>query len=136
LQPESFFQWIKERIMVGTNDRFLNRISSLALLIFLLSACGLPAGRSVTSTPEVPPTPILTPTLAPPRVLTVCLGSEPNTLYPFAGPNDAALSVLTAIDDGPIDTISYENIPVILKKLPSLADGDAQIKHVTVTAGV
>lgn len=121
--------------MVGTNGRFLNRISSFTLLIFLLSACGLPAGRSATSTLEVSPTSMFVSTLAVPRTLTVCLGSEPNMLYPFVSPNDAALSVLAAIDDGPIDTISYENIPVILKKLPSLADGDAQIKPVTVTAG-
>ena len=122
--------------MIGTNDRFLKRISFLTLLLFLISACGLPfSGGSVVSTPEVTPTLMLASTPTAPRVLTVCLGSEPNTLYPFAGPNDAALSVLAAIDDGPIDTISYENVPVILKKLPSLADGDAQIKPVTVSAG-
>lgn len=120
--------------MVGTNDRFLRRISFLTLLAFLLSACGLPARASATSTPDVTPTPMLASTPTAPRALTVCLGSEPNTLYPFAGPNDAALSVLAAIDDGPIDTISYENVPVILKKLPSLADGDAQIKPVSVFA--
>ncbi len=121
--------------MAGTNGRVLKLISSLALLIFLLSACVLPVGRSAASTPEVTPTPMLTPTPMAPRALTVCLGSEPNTLYPFASPNDAALSVLAAIDDGPIDTISYENVPVILKKLPSLSDGGAQIKPVTVSAG-
>ena len=122
--------------MVGTNGRFLKRISFLTLLIFLISACGLPfSGGSAVSTVDVTPTPMLASTPAAPRVLTVCLGSEPNTLYPFAGPNDAALSVLAAIDDGPIDTISYENVPVILKKLPSFADGDAQIKPVTVSAG-
>ena len=121
--------------MVGTNGRVLKLISLLTLLIFLLSACVLPVGRSAASTPEITSTPMLASTPTAPRALTVCLGSEPNTLYPFAGPNDAALSVLAAIDDGPIDTISYENVPVILKKLPSLADGGAQIKPVTVTAG-
>ncbi len=121
--------------MVGTNGRVLKLISLLTLLIFLLSACVLPVGRSAASTPDVTSTPMLASTPSAPRALTVCLGSEPNTLYPFSGPNDAALSVLAAIDDGPIDTISYENVPVILKKLPSLADGDAQIKPVTITAG-
>jgi len=71
----------------------------------------------------------------PPGGLTICLGEEPNTLYPFASPNDAALSVLAAIDDGPIDTLDYNYQPVILKKLPSLADGDAQLVPVSVKAG-
>ena len=43
--------------------------------------------------------------------------------------------MLAAIDDGPIDTISYDYQPVILQKLPSLADGDAQIVPVDVNAG-
>jgi len=67
--------------------------------------------------------------------LTVCLGEEPNTLFPYAQPNAAALSVLAAVDNGPIDSVSYEYQPVILQKLPSLADGDAQILPVTVQAG-
>lgn len=122
--------------MIGTNGRFLKLFSLSTLLIFLLSACGLPARSGAASTPEaVSPTPILTSTPTAPRVLTVCLGSEPNTLYPFAGPNAAALSVLAAIDDGPIDTVGYEYLPVILQKLPSLADGDAQITPTTVSAG-
>jgi peptide/nickel transport system substrate-binding protein len=80
-------------------------------------------------------TPASTPTSLPPRTLTVCLGEEPNTLYPFASPNAAARSVLAAIDDGPIDTLGYDVQPVILQKLPSLADGDAQITPVKVSAG-
>ncbi len=121
--------------MVGTNGRFLKQISFLTFLILLISACGLPSSGSTTPTPEITPTPIIATTPTALRALTVCLGAEPNTLYPFAGPNDAALSVLAAIDDGPIDTISYESVPVILKKLPSLADGDAEIKPVAVSPG-
>jgi peptide/nickel transport system substrate-binding protein len=77
--------------------------------------------------------PSATPT--PPRALTICLGEEPNTLFPYASPNAAALSVLAAIDDGPIDTVSYEYQPVILRKIPGLKDGDAQIVPVRVNAG-
>jgi peptide/nickel transport system substrate-binding protein len=43
--------------------------------------------------------------------------------------------VLAAINDGPIDAVSYEYQPVILTKIPSLADGDAQIAAVSVKAG-
>lgn len=104
-------------------------------IAFLLTACALPFGRTATPTPPNPTTVAATPTPAPPRTLTICLGEEPNTLYPLADPNPAARSVLAAIDDGPIDTVSYDYQPVILTKMPSLADGDAQIAPVSVKAG-
>jgi len=46
-----------------------------------------------------------------------------------------ARAIRQAIYDGPIDTINYSYHPVILQKLPSLADGDATITAVTVEAG-
>jgi len=67
--------------------------------------------------------------------VTVCLGAEPNTLYPLGAPNAAAESVMAAIFDGPMDTLSYDYQPVILQKLPSLADGDVQIIPAEVVAG-
>ncbi len=121
--------------MSGMNGGLRQLITFLALFIFLLSGCVLPLGKKAVPVPEESPTPVFTPTLVVPRVLTICLGGEPNTLYPFANPNNAARSVLAAIDDGPIDTISYDYQPVILRKLPSLADGDAQIVPVSVQAG-
>ncbi len=107
-------------------------------LVGFLFAClipGQPAGSNSTATAAATPSLSFTPTPPTPRKLTICLGQEPNTLYPFSGPNDAAQSVLQAIDDGPIDTVGYTYQPVILQKLPSLADGDAQISPVTVSAG-
>jgi peptide/nickel transport system substrate-binding protein len=89
------------------------------------TATDLPADASA-----LPPSP--TPA---PRTLTVCLGQEPNTLYPFGGPNAAARSVLAAVFDGPIDTVGYEYQPVLLDLLPSLENGDAQIAGVPVQAG-
>jgi peptide/nickel transport system substrate-binding protein len=70
-----------------------------------------------------------------PKVLTVCLGQEPNTLYPFGGPNAAARSVLASINDGPIDMVGYEYQPVILTQMPSLENGDAQIAKITIEPG-
>jgi peptide/nickel transport system substrate-binding protein len=43
--------------------------------------------------------------------------------------------VREAIYDGPIDTRSFDFQPVILEKLPSLADGDAVLEPVAVQAG-
>jgi peptide/nickel transport system substrate-binding protein len=44
-------------------------------------------------------------------------------------------NVLEAIYDGPIDTRNFIPTPVILEKLPNLADGSAAIQPVTVQAG-
>ncbi|HEX9840194.1 MAG TPA: ABC transporter substrate-binding protein, partial [Anaerolineales bacterium] len=89
----------------------------------------------IPGTPETPAsTPLVTPTPAP-RTLTICLGEEPNTLYPYGNLNSAARSVLSAIFDGPIDVVEYAYESIILEKVPSLEDGDAQVSPVTVSAG-
>ncbi|HSB64944.1 MAG TPA: ABC transporter substrate-binding protein, partial [Anaerolineales bacterium] len=66
------------------------------------------------------------------RTLTICMGAEPDTLDIYQGNMLAASNVLEAIYDGPIDTNSFSYQPVILEKLPSLADGDAFIQPVSV----
>ena len=84
----------------------------------------------VTATPE----PVVA-TEAAPRTLVACLGQEPDTLYIYGGNMAAALNVQNAIYDGPIDPNSFAYQPVILEKLPSLADGDAVITAVDVKEG-
>ena len=114
---------------------FRKSLFSIVILALMLAACGvLPAPQSSTATPEVTPAPTLTPVPVA-RTLTVCLGEEPNTLYPFGAPNAAARSVLEAINDGPIDTVGYDYQPVILTRLPSLDNGDAQVTPISVKAG-
>jgi peptide/nickel transport system substrate-binding protein len=82
------------------------------------------------ATATTPPTPT-----TPPRRLTICIAEEPETLFIYGGDSLAQRHVLQAIYDGPIDTLGYQNQPVILEKLPNLADGDALIEPITVTAG-
>jgi peptide/nickel transport system substrate-binding protein len=90
---------------------------------------------TATPTPTPTPLPASTPTPVPPKELTVCQASEPNTLFIYGGPSRAALNVLEAIYDGPIDSQGYEFQPVILEKLPSLADGDVSLRTVRVKEG-
>ncbi len=105
------------------------------LFLLALSACGLPSAQEgVTAVSTDTPFPLPSATPAPSN-LTVCLGAEPNTLYPFGGPNAAARSVLASIYDGPIDIVGYEYQPVILSQLPSIENGDAQIVSTPVQAG-
>jgi peptide/nickel transport system substrate-binding protein len=111
----------------GSLRRSIFIVLSFPLFLLLLAACGgsKPTAAAATQTQAPPPTP--TPTTAPPRSLTVCLGQEPPTLFPLNNPSAAARSVLAAVYDGPIDTNSYGYQPVILQRLPSLENGDAQL---------
>ena len=113
----------------------------IVLIVLPLSACQ-PERDDVTPTATasqpspIKPATVSTPTPAPEqRALTICLGQEPNTLYPYDAPNDAALSVLSAIYDSPLDNLSYTYQPGILQKTPSLEDGDARLEAVVVSAG-
>ena len=109
---------------------------SLLILVIFLSACG---GSS--STPAVTPTtatPVLetpTPTAVPARPLTICVGQEPASLFPINNSSTVARAILAAVYEGPIDTNSYGYQPVILKTLPSLANGDAQVFQQSVYVG-
>jgi peptide/nickel transport system substrate-binding protein len=115
----------------------MKKYISVFLILLILSACA----PQVTDIPVIPvtptvsqSTPIVTPTPAQ-RSLTICLGEEPNTLYPYGSLNAAARSVLSAIYDGPMDVVEYGYEPIILEKIPTIEDGDAQVSPVIVQAG-
>ncbi len=111
--------------------------------LFTLSSCSFFSAEADpnTSASETPlfPAPdtaeTATPVPQPLRVLNICLGQEPNTLYINDQPNDAAKAVLEAIYDGPIDRRGYEYQPVILQRIPSLTEGGANITTIPVTKG-
>jgi peptide/nickel transport system substrate-binding protein len=107
----------------------------LSILIFLglVAGCSGFGSMAATSTPTPAPTQTATP--IPERLLTICLGQEPSSLYMYQGNGHSMWSVLEAIYDGPVDTREYKSFPVILQKLPSLADGDASTQSMPVKAG-
>jgi len=118
------------------------------LLSSLITACLSPNPGTAIVTPDLPtpppspspppsptPPPTSTPTPTPPKEFTICQAEEPNTLFIYGGPSRVAYNVLEAIYDGPIDTRTYEFQPVILEKIPSLADGDAALRTVLVEEG-
>lgn len=122
-------------------------LAGFLIFSFFLSACqGLPnqgntASGTATSTSAVPvaatpsPEPKATSTPAQLRSLTICLGQEPNSFYPFDTLNSAARSVLSGVYDGPIDVFANGYQPVILSTIPSLKNGDAQVNAVNVKRG-
>ncbi|NWG07148.1 MAG: hypothetical protein HXY35_10760 [Chloroflexi bacterium] len=115
----------------------MKKILSLCLLLVLTVTSCSPRETEIPVAPQTPtgtPPPPVTPTPAS-RSLTVCLGDEPETLYPYGSLNSAARSVLSAVYDGPMDVVEYGYQAVILEKVPSIEDEDAQLVPVTVNAG-
>ena len=88
---------------------------------------------SLTSLPSQGVTAIST--LQPARLLTICLVNEPRSLFLYDAVSTSEQSVLAAIYDGPIDIKNFTANPVILEKMPSLADGDALLQSVQVGTG-
>jgi peptide/nickel transport system substrate-binding protein len=74
---------------------------------------------TLETAPNVPPVPAA-------GALTFCTGGEPSYV---------ARLVRAATQDGPFDIVGYDLRPVLLEKVPSLADGDAVITAVEVRAG-
>ncbi len=120
--------------------------SALAVLALLLGACAPrvvtvtvtspPETVVVTATPRSTTTPSPSPAPEEPKVLNVCLVGEPDTLYLYGGSQlPATQHVMEALYDGPVDHRSYAYQPVILQKIPSLADGDAVRRRVYVRQG-
>ena len=111
-------------------------LGMVVVLLGLASACQ-PQATPISPTPEqiepseMPTLPPPEPTV-PPRSLVICLGQEPDTLYPYAGNSRSMWSVLEAVYDGPFDTRQFSSQPVILSKMPSLNEGDAFYQPVDV----
>jgi len=113
------------------------------IALFLLVSCtSQTVVVTVTTEPELivvtaTPMPASVPTSGPePNMLTICLDGEPDTLYLYGGSHlPATQHVLVTLYDGPIDYVNYEYQPVILEKLPSVADGDAVIRRTRVYTG-
>jgi peptide/nickel transport system substrate-binding protein len=111
-------------------------LSALLLVVFINVSSSDDNAPGVANADElvtVAPTPSPVPQDA--RTLVICLGQEPDTLYEYGSTMLAAAHVQQAIYDGPIDNNSFSYQPVILKKLPSLSDGDAIIESVVVNGG-
>ena len=70
-----------------------------------------------------------------PKVLTVCLPEEPDSLYIYGAESSAAQHVWQAIYDGPLDSRQYAHQSVILADLPNLTNGGAALEVVAAKAG-
>jgi len=62
------------------------------------------------------------PTIYPSKVLNVCLGSEPSSLFIYNNSSKSGWSVLESIYDGPFDTIDGRDVPVIFENVDFVKD--------------
>lgn len=69
------------------------------------------------------------------NVLHVCEQNEPITLFPLTRESYVEQLILEAVYDGPFDTRNYEYQPVIMERVPTLANGDVQIQIAVVRPG-
>lgn len=124
----------------------LKRSLPVFLLVFasvLISCNPQPTSAPVEISSETPglgtllPTtsPTATPEPPPPRVLTICLGEEPGSLFIYGEASESAKNVRQAIYDGPYDILNYDVQPVILESKPSLANGLAVLEPLQVEPG-
>jgi len=111
---------------------FKNLAVVTILGILLLSAC---AGVKAPSDPLEVTEAVPSPTPEVKSRLTVCLGEEPASLYLYGNSSQAMWSVLEAVYDGPIDTRNNVAVPVILRDLPTQANGAVQLSATPVSRG-
>ena len=62
------------------------------------------------------------PKIDPSKVLNVCLGSEPSSLFIYNNSSKSGWSVLESIYDGPFDTIDGRDVPVIFENVDFVKD--------------
>lgn len=102
-----------------------------------LGACS-PEGLNALDFPEedlAGPDPTPLPSPIPPRVLTVCLGKEPDSLFLYGDLSKSAQIIRQAIYDGPVDVGDFHYRPVILAELPSQENGQVSLDEVEVFPG-
>ena len=129
---------------------------SVVLFLVFTVACSTPADSSSsgtaperqTASPQLatatavsnsPFDPAATPTAvaasAGSKDLTICMGQEPDSLYPYGSSMLASTAVQHAIFENDLTTLSFDYQAQGLEKIPSLADGDARLMNVQVNGG-
>jgi peptide/nickel transport system substrate-binding protein len=119
------------------------RIPRSAWLVLLFVAASLacnyqpvqptPVSPVSTEEPSATPTSNLPP--ATERLLTICMGQEPASLFLYADASAAARNIRQAIYDGPFDVVKFDYLPTILESKPTQAAGDVVLEAVQVSPG-
>ena len=112
-------------------------LSILLLGSILLSSCGVKKNQSFqfpsSLEEDTKPTPIPAPSQE--KVLSVCLGDEPTSLFIYGDLSRSANIIRQAIYDGPIDRVDFQTSSPLLTELPSQENGLVTISPVEVFPG-
>jgi len=112
-------------------------VFSLILFILILGACSAASEGSQLFSPKksqvTESAPLPTP--APPRVLSICLGEEPSSLFLYGDLSTSANIIRQAIYDNPADQVNFQQSSVILEQIPSLENELVSIAEVEVYPG-
>ncbi len=112
-------------------------VFSLILFTLILGACSAVGEGSQLFSPkksqviESPPIP----TPAPPRVLSICLGEEPSSLFLYGDLSTSANIIRQAIYDNPVDQVNFQQSSVLLEQIPALKNELVSIAEVEVFPG-
>jgi len=110
---------------------------TLLLLILGASACGAEVSDALRL-PELDqqlPAASPNPTPVPERVLSICLGDEPRSLFIYGDQSTSARIIRQALSDDPVDEVNLESFPVLLGEIPSQENGLVQKRTVEVFPG-
>ena len=122
-------------------------IGFVIISILVLTACNQPNVINTATKPAntTSPTqklstqttrpPTSTPTQKVTRVLSICIGQEPNSLFLYGDTTRAAQNIRQAIYDGPFDIQQSNVAPVILENIPSRENGGVLLVPTPVTPG-
>ncbi len=99
-----------------------------------------PATSEPASVPtELPatalPQPTLTPTPLPPKLITICMGDEPESLYLYGDEATSAVGIRHALYESPYTSLGFAYQPLALVQVPSLANDDARLIETSVSEG-
>jgi len=109
----------------------------LLLGSIILTSCGVENNQALLfpSSLEEDIKPTSFPTPSQEKVLSVCLGDEPTSLFIYGDLSRSANIIRQAIYDGPIDRVDFQSSSPLLTELPSQENGLVTVNQVEVFPG-
>jgi len=118
----------------------LKRYQIISLIVFfsiLISGCSGEEYQALQfrsgSEAEITPIPEVEPSVD--RVLSICLGDEPSSLFIYGDLSTSANIIRQAIYDGPIDEVNFQLSSPLLTQIPGLENGLVSLTPVGVLPG-
>ncbi|TFG47786.1 MAG: hypothetical protein E4H33_05295, partial [Anaerolineales bacterium] len=108
-----------------------------AMLVLILSACAVENNYTLQIPLNEDPGPLSTPVPSPEpkKILSICLGEEPYSLFIYGDQSPSANIIRQAIYDGPVDLVNFESFSTLLEEIPSRENELVRLTQVEVFPG-